>query len=468
MAPSLKRLAACAAGGVLVSLQPSHGLRTLSEQMRTGRQDWDEATIRRNLEATQGIDPSKTPKQSTSTNATDFVPNLTWIMNRLKKAAGGGGSCYEFDPPQKIKSCKITEDETCSLESLRENGKSTLVYPGGKTRCLNNEQPDYAFQVFPGDADKLYLFFDGGGAEWDAVSTAVALANKTEVIALKDSGLLKRGEGSQSPFQNHTIIVVQYCSGDLHVGSAVPRFSGIDKKPVVMAGYHNTMSAVQWAHRNLARRLKSFAISGISAGAIGTELWSYNLLKTFQYESARVFADSYVPVFPENFQGKVWDTYGACWTDMLRHQKDLQRDCTAGVLDVQKVFESAMEGFPQVGFASITSARDGVQTSFWRVAAATQGDLPKALGYNAEKFQEAACTTIEAYETHPNYVSYMLDGSLHILQNCRHVYDHTQSGVKLVDWLNDFLASKSAKSVSGSSSLSSCRKMKQSKTMTLS
>lgn len=35
----------------------------------------------------------------------------------------------------------------------------TLVFPGGRTRCLFSAEPDYAFQVFRGDPDKLLVYF---------------------------------------------------------------------------------------------------------------------------------------------------------------------------------------------------------------------------------------------------------------------------------------------------------------------
>lgn len=54
--------------------------------------------------------------------------------------------------------CNLTETETCSLSSMPKD-KTMLVLPGGETRCIYSDSTPYAFQVVPGDSDKLVFYF---------------------------------------------------------------------------------------------------------------------------------------------------------------------------------------------------------------------------------------------------------------------------------------------------------------------
>jgi len=42
--------------------------------------------------------------------------------------------------------CNITSTETCSIKSMTKD-KTTLVLPGGNTRCIFSDSTPYAFQV---------------------------------------------------------------------------------------------------------------------------------------------------------------------------------------------------------------------------------------------------------------------------------------------------------------------------------
>jgi hypothetical protein len=61
--------------------------------------------------------------------------------------------------------CNITTSEACNLASMPRD-ESTLVLPGGETRCIYADSTPYAFQVIPGDSEKLLFYFQGGGACW--------------------------------------------------------------------------------------------------------------------------------------------------------------------------------------------------------------------------------------------------------------------------------------------------------------
>ena len=60
------------------------------------------------------------------------------------------------------KSCTVNGTNSCPISSMPAD-QSTLVYPGGNTRCILSTSTPYAFQVIPGASDKLIIYFQGGG-----------------------------------------------------------------------------------------------------------------------------------------------------------------------------------------------------------------------------------------------------------------------------------------------------------------
>ena len=55
-------------------------------------------------------------------------------------------------------SCDMSSSETCQIAQM-DTTRSTLVNPGGETRCIFSNTGPYTFQVWPGAKDKLLLYF---------------------------------------------------------------------------------------------------------------------------------------------------------------------------------------------------------------------------------------------------------------------------------------------------------------------
>lgn len=65
--------------------------------------------------------------------------------------------------------CYITNASTtnsCDIGTFPKD-TTTLVHPGGDTRCIFSYSTPYSFQVIPGRTDRLMIYFQGGGACWD-------------------------------------------------------------------------------------------------------------------------------------------------------------------------------------------------------------------------------------------------------------------------------------------------------------
>lgn len=346
--------------------------------------------------------------------------------------------------------CRMSEVQTCPYSSLSTED-STMIYPGGQTRCLSNDKPDFAFQVFPGRTDKLFLMMDAGGAAWDEMSVQINAANKTFVSPMVGAGLLRKSE--KNPLTDHTVIYIHYCSGDLHVGAATQSYKSADGGPVIQHGYYNTLSAVKWAQANLSPKLESLFISGTSAGAIGTQVWANYLLKTFTYSKATVLADSYVGVFPANFQGTIFQRMGVCDLDLL--SSNLTEKCKNGFITMADTMEDAIRTHPTVAFASVNTKYDWVQTTYYRLTCMSVADIAGAVNFDGVQFHSRAKSILERYNQYPNFVSFMMHHDHHGFTTCDGVFRYYQkvneTKVKYTDWLRGFpsLGGKGVSSICG-------------------
>ena len=102
--------------------------------------------------------------------------------------------------------CEVSSRESCPLSRMPKD-RSTVVYPGGATRCISTKTP-YGFQVIPGDASKLLVFFQGGGACWDAGATKDSLCTETAEPSY-ESGIFDR-TNAKNPYREHTVVQTRF------------------------------------------------------------------------------------------------------------------------------------------------------------------------------------------------------------------------------------------------------------------
>jgi hypothetical protein len=140
------------------------------------------------------------------------------------------------------------------------------------------------FAVNPQDTSDLFIFFEGGGACWDALTCVAAqTATKGPVgsteWATRQTSLpapFDRGRAS-NPFRNATMVYIPYCTGDLHVGDNLAVYQGLNYyhkgRPDTVAFLSRVAST--WTDPGRV------VVSGSSAGGYGAAL-TYDLTrKTF-------------------------------------------------------------------------------------------------------------------------------------------------------------------------------------------
>lgn len=247
----------------------------------------------------------------------------------------------------------------------------------------------------------------------------------------------------QNPFRSFTVVNVLYCSGDLHAGNVTRSYSDSKGVPVQQRGYENSRAVLDWVHANMDSTLSSLIVTGDSAGSLGTQAWTAQILKEFDYEHAAVVPDSYIGVFPNGTQGELINSYGMCDVGIL--EGDLLEHCQASDLTIQDVFADAMATFSDVAFGHINSKYDSTQMGFYAAIAATMQSLPLVL--TGAEFTNEMNKILERYNQYPNYVSYVVTSDQHCYLPYAITYtaDTTSpSGngeggqTMLVDWITGF------------------------------
>lgn len=331
------------------------------------------------------------------------------------------------------KPCNVSAGESCPFTEM--SGR-TCVYPGTPTTCLDGP---FAFEVLPGDHDKVLFFFQGGGA---CISKDIQVCTRT--IATGGGGITTGvfdKSHAHNPFTNYTIISVPYCSGDAFIGRA-------DNEVGKQFGYENALAAVKWTQENVNgdTKLQSLVISGDSAGSLGAQYWASHMLKTFTYEQAAVLADSYAGVFPLSKMLPVLEMWKSC--DLPIWSPSVKAKCNSSTdpITVADTFDDAISSFPSVRFANIQSKEDPVQKAFY--CAVKEGNMVGALlcvaTYPAAHLYYQANLFFERYNKHPNYVAYVVEGKQHTFTETPFFYTASAKGPQtdgvpmMYEWVGQF------------------------------
>lgn len=307
--------------------------------------------------------------------------------------------------------CTITDDNSCPLTNFARD-ESHLVYPGGQTRCILSTSTPFAFQVVPGDADKLLFYFQGGGACWDALSTDLGLCSQ-DAIPASLIGAFDRTD-VRNKFKDFTIVHALYCSGDVWGGDVVRNYVDSNGVPVTQKGWVNAKSVLDYVQSQqqngtLASTLSQLVVMGCSAGSIGAQIWSKEILTTLKWNSAAVVPDSYIGVFPPLTQGPLIRDFGFCNAPFLTPA--LKTTCRNGGLTLALLMDELIGTDPRISFNYIQSKVDIVQRSFYVLIGITMNST--FIISDSEFYADVNQIMTGYNQKHPNFLTYLVDGDQH-------------------------------------------------------
>jgi hypothetical protein len=277
----------------------------------------------------------------------------------------------------------------------------------------------YSFFTHTGDPNKLMVYFQGGGACWGA-STCKPGGTFDDTVERDDisfyGGIFDFAD-PENPVADYSIVVVPYCTGDVHTGAAEREFSESgDEFTIAFNGFTNAQAVLDWTYAQYDA-LSEVIVTGSSAGAYGAIFNAPYVLEHYPNARALVLGDAGMGVFPAEWDGlTLWGTpenlYSGEGYDVVETSVDFANN----------LYLAAAAAFPDVQFVVYTSDRDFVQAGFYLM----QG--------GAEDWNAIMENSIAALNQLDNFRSYLAWGGTHTILASRLFYQMQVGGVSFRDW----------------------------------
>ncbi len=313
------------------------------------------------------------------------------------------------------------------------------IVPGGDTVCSDGSP--YRFFVHRGDASKLLIEFEGGGACWSG-STCEADVYNRRVISDPETarqtgelqGIYDR-TNPLNPLKDYTHVYIPYCTGDLHWGNATASYTGFTGAPYTIQhkGAANATTALNWAGENVAAP-SQVVVAGCSAGGYGAALWSAKIAQAYPGARMVQLADSAAGVVPEGFFTTTlasWNVADAWPTFIPSLALDRVDPAT---LTLPKLYTSVASFFPTASFSQFNTRTDSVQIFFYAlskgsITANDAADWSTKMVGNVEQISAES----------PNFRAYLAAGVEHCVINRPSFYTQAVGGRKFSEWVRSLL-----------------------------
>jgi hypothetical protein len=331
----------------------------------------------------------------------------------------------------------IAASVTLAAAQAPDTGSAWNRIPGGPgSGCAHDSS--YAFFIHPGDAQRLVIYLNGGGACWNAVNcdlhgraTFHDLIDSTQLPDLQD-GVFDLAN-ARNPIRGFTIVFIPYCTGDVFLGARTVSYSNTDTTgtrrqfEIRHRGRANADQAVAWVYAQYPAPQLVF-VAGSSAGAIPSPLYASEVAQ--HYPRARVVqlgdgAGGYrAPAIPG-----ILAMWGA--TTALR-QDAAYRGVDSATLTFETLYEVAAATTPHVTFAQYNTAADNVQLAFLAM-----------LGVRDVRFEDFLRTNFaDIRRSNLALRTYTAPGPMHTILRRAEFYSLTVDGVAIRDWVADLLDGK--------------------------
>lgn len=294
-----------------------------------------------------------------------------------------------------------------------ENEWTYVPIPGGA--CGNGST--YGVAVNRSTASRrLFVFFQGGGACWDAVTcNLVPLASHVgedvpagTVLseARANEPYLFSRDPTESPFADATFVYLPYCTGDVHAGNNVSDY-----------GVHHV------GHLNVSGVLAALVsgwsdadrvwVSGQSAGGYGSMVAWYRFREAFPSARVDCLDDSGPPV---DISASRWDAMMGSWNV----------PAPTGCAD-------CLDALSNVSAFYVRSATDGDRYALLQY---TQDDTIRTYtALSAAELQTAVLGLADSFAATSSHRIFVLDGASHVVLTNP---SRTSGGVIARDWVRAF------------------------------
>ncbi len=301
------------------------------------------------------------------------------------------------------------------------------VAPEGTT-CWDGSP--WHFWYHGGSADKLAVWFEGGGACWNA-SLCDAKARPSFQTALAAQPPVSKGVLDQqrktNPLRDFSVVVLPYCTGDVHIGRRTVEYQRRDGTRFTFAheGARNTLAAFDWL-KSRGFEPRTLFMSGESSGAVAAAYWAVEMGDRWPQAQLTVLGDSAggYRSLGVNAALRQWGVLDAL--------PDLPAYAERDRVYFESFYIAAAQRHPGTKLGQVNFADDATQRRFMSLLGTPVKQLTKPLTCNLNEVR------IDA----PGFRSFIYPGQKHMILRTDAVYTTRCEGQSLVSWVDDLLAGR--------------------------
>ena len=269
------------------------------------------------------------------------------------------------------------------------------------TTCANGTPAGLGTQ-FAGDEKDLVLYFEGGGACWNA-ATCYGLKTATHLTDTYSKELLDEDlapwrttiferSDAENPFKSAAYVYVPYCTGDLHAGTNVAEYNIGEAAPLSVKhlGAKNVEVYLDRIRRTF-KKLERIWIVGVSAGGYGASFNLPVIAKAFPTQQLHVLADGSPSINPAADR----------WAEMKTSWKPILPACTTCGDDLSLYLRTVVDAHPASRYALLTYTSDPTITTLTGLQ-------------SPEEFAAGLANAYAKVFTAPNTRYFVVQGNVHV------------------------------------------------------
>ncbi|ATG92440.1 pectin acetylesterase-family hydrolase [Methylomonas koyamae] len=325
----------------------------------------------------------------------------------------------------------------------------------------------YSFYVKPGKADKVLLYFNGGGACWNygtcsMQSTYVPDADVDANNPNKMAGLLN-AEDPDNPYKNWTMVFVSYCTGDVFLGSKDTVYQNpfnpdpTDAVAIKHRGFDNFLYVVDYFKRERKNKFSPLHAGRIEIDKIlvaGSSAGSYGAALNYPWVQKLLGKDAKVSLLSDGGMGVITDGFLAAgvfgpnsgWNINTNLHPIFKTLPSAPATDfLPRAYRTLAAQYPKERFAQYTTAYDVVQKLFLNIMEQNDG-VPADQLSGFGSWSTGMNTIAGGLKTAlpKNYRAYIDPGCNHTIFRFDEFYTSALNGIRFVDWAKAIVTNDNA------------------------
>jgi hypothetical protein len=304
----------------------------------------------------------------------------------------------------------------------------TKVEPGGDTRCAHDTP--YAFWVRPGTFNKLLIYFQGGGACWDAATCAVGSGYYDDTVTADDSPEYGSGifdlDNPENPFKDYTMVYAPSCTGDVLWGNHVQTYQRSNNQELTIyhKGFVNGSAALQWAYIHVTTP-ESVFVTGCSAGSVGSAVFAPYIIQHYRQSQVSQLGDSLAFVFDRPLDLQTNWRAGDNFPDWIPALANLDPE----QFQMADYYIAIANYYADHSFTQYNTAHDATQVAFYSAVGGQPQNFERDFAANLDLIRAGAS----------NFRAYTASGSAHCILPFASFYTQQTEGVRFRDWVDDLV-----------------------------